>query len=152
MRRTSWLARSVDLTATLRDFGHAARKHQAVDLLVDHQTAGRQYVDVPAGGEATRAISPSLRHARRARSGSPPRRATTWKSTTGRYLVVNVRQAIRVLCIDGRPAGDPTRRRVLALSNALLAQSDPSERPPIEVDVAPESGVLERRLARHTIA
>ncbi len=47
------VGRSVDLTATLRDFGHEARKQQPVDLVVDGRAAGRNYVDVPAGGEAT---------------------------------------------------------------------------------------------------
>ena len=44
--------RSVALEAGVRDFGHVARQHQAVDLLVDGRPAGRQYVDIPAGGSA----------------------------------------------------------------------------------------------------
>ena len=44
--------RSVALEAGVRDFGHVARQHQAVDLLVDGHPAGRQYVDIPAGGNA----------------------------------------------------------------------------------------------------
>ena len=44
--------RSVALEAGVRDFGRVARQHQAVDLLVDGRPAGRQYVDIPAGGSA----------------------------------------------------------------------------------------------------
>ena len=44
--------RSVAIEAGIRDFGHVARQHQAVDLLADDHPAGRQYVDIPAGGSA----------------------------------------------------------------------------------------------------
>ena len=40
------------MEAGVRDFGHVARQRQAVDLLVDGRPAGRQYVDIPAGGSA----------------------------------------------------------------------------------------------------
>ena len=67
---------SVALAATLRDFGHVARKRQTVDLLVDGEMAGRQYVDVPAGGEAGvhfdyRFASPG-EHAVEVRAGRQP--------------------------------------------------------------------------------
>lgn len=62
-------------------------------------------------------------------------------------MVVNVRPAVRVLCIDGRPAGDPTKASVYALSNALLAHRESNERSPLEVDVAAESAIMERNVA-----
>jgi hypothetical protein len=142
------VGRSVVLTATLRDFGHEARKHQVVDLLVDDSTAGRQYVDVPAGGEATVQFS----H----RFDSPGEHAVEVRAMSDaleidnrRYLVVNVRQAVRVLCIDGRPAGDPTKASVYALFNALSARRDPNERSPLDVTVAPESALMEGGLAAY---
>ena len=64
-----------------------------------------------------------------------------------RYLAVNVRQAMRVLCIDGRPAGDPRKASVFNLALALPSRSDPNSHSPIELDVAPQSAVLERDLA-----
>ena len=142
------VGRSVDLSATLRDFDHEARKQQPVDLVVDGRTAGRQYVDVPAGGEATVLFS----H----RFETPGEYAVEVRAPgdaleidNRRYLIINVRQAIRVLCIDGRPAGDPTKASVFALSNALLARSDANERSPLEVVVAPESALMERDLASY---
>ena len=36
-----------------------------------------------------------------------------------RYLAVNVRQALRVLCVDGRPAGDPLKASAFNLAVAL---------------------------------
>lgn len=47
------VGRSVNLSTTLHDFGHEARKKQTVDLVVNGRAAGKQYVDVPAGGDAT---------------------------------------------------------------------------------------------------
>ena len=142
------VGRRVDLSATLRDFGHEARKHQPVDFDVDGRRAGRDYVDVPAGGEATvrffHRFETAGEHAVEIRA-----RAMPWKSTIAVFLVVNVRQAVRVLCIDGRPAGDPTKASVYALSNALLAGSDSNERLPLEVVVAPESALMERDVAAY---
>jgi hypothetical protein len=140
--------RSVELTATLRDFGRTARTRQTVDLLVDGQPAGRQYVDVPAGGEAAvqfnqRFESPG-EHAVEVRASGD-----ALEIDNRRYLVVDVRPAVRVLLIDGRPAGDPTKASVYALANALLARSDPNERPPIEVDTVPWGDVSQRNLGRY---
>jgi hypothetical protein len=142
------VGRNVELTATLRDFGHEARKQQPVDLLVDGRPAGRYYVDVPAGGEATVQFSHRFdtpgEHAVEVRAPGD-----ALEIDNRRYLVVNVRKAIRVLCVDGRPAGDPTKASVYALSNALSAHSDMSERSSIEVVVAPESALMERDVATY---
>ena len=142
------VGRSVELTATFRDFGHEARKQQPVDLVVDGRAAGRRYVDLPAGGEATvqfshRFETPS-EHAVEIRAPGD-----ALEIDNRRYLVVNVRRAVRVLCNDGRPAGDPTKASVYALSNALLARSDSNERSPLEVVVAPESALMERDAAAY---
>ena len=136
------VGRSVDLTATLHDFGHEARQKQPVDLVVDGRAAGRQYVDVPAGGEATvqfphRFETPG-EHAVEIRAPSD-----ALDIDNRRYLVINVRQEVRVLCIDGRPAGDPTKASVYALRNALLAGSESNEQSPIKVVTAPESALME---------
>jgi hypothetical protein len=142
------VGRGVELTATLRDFGHEARKQQAVDLLVDNSAAGRQYVDVPAGGEVTLRFS----H----RFETPGEHAIEIRAPgdaldidNRRYFVVNVRPEVRVLCIDGRPAGDPKKASAYALSNALLARADSNERSPIDVTIAPESAVMEGDLAAY---
>jgi hypothetical protein len=142
------VGRSVDFSATLRDFGHEARKQQTVDLMVDGRAAGRQYVDVPASGEASVQFSHRFEtageHAVEVRAPGD-----ALDIDNHRYLVVNVRQAVRVLCIDGRPAGDPTKASIYALSNALLAHSDSNERSPIDVTVAPESALMERDLTAY---
>jgi hypothetical protein len=140
------VGRSVDLTATLRDFGHESRKQQAVDLVVDGHAADRRYVNIPAGGETNVQFSHRFEmpgeHAVEIRAPGD-----ALEIDNRRYLVVNVRKAVRVLCIDGRPAGDPTKASVYALSHALLANGDSSERAPLDVVVAPESALMERNVA-----
>ena len=151
--------RSVALEAGVRDFGHVARQRQAVDLW---STAARR-----AGSTSTfpRAAVPSAFPARLRIGRRPCRRgpaagdllkpgdvrgpADALEVDNHRFLAVNVRQAIRVLCIDGRPAGDPRQSSVFNLARALPSRSDPNSRSPIEFDVAPESAVLERDLGRY---
>ena len=63
--------RGVELEAGVRDFGHLARQHQAVDLLVDGHPAGRQYADIPAGGSVVVRFNPRFETSRRPCRGSP---------------------------------------------------------------------------------
>jgi hypothetical protein len=158
--------RSVTLEAGVRDFGHVARQHQAVDLLVDGLPAGRRYVDIPAGAAAVvrfdqrfdsggdHAVQVRLvGDAQNAGDGAPgtPGRgpADPLEVDNHRYLAVIVREAQRVLLVDGRPAGDPQQASVFNLTLALSSQSDPNGSPPIKFDVATESAVLEGDLGQY---
>jgi hypothetical protein len=152
--------RSVPLEAGVRDFGHAARQHQAVDLLVDGLPAGRQYVDIPAGGSAVARFSQRFEsggdHAVEVRLTGDPLKAGDVRGPADalevdnhRFLSVNVRQAQHVLCVDGRPAGDPQKSSVFNLTLALSSQSDPNSSSPIQFDVATESALLERDLEHY---
>ena len=62
---------------------------------------------------------------------------------------MNVRQAIRVLCVDGRPAGDPRLSSVFNLGLALSSRSDPNRPSPNVVETAPETSLLERDLGAY---
>ncbi|MGO9111007.1 MAG: BatA domain-containing protein [Thermoguttaceae bacterium] len=152
--------RSTVLEASVRDFGHVGRQHQAVDLLVDGHPAGRQYVDIPAGGNAVvrfhHGFESAGDHAVEVCLAGGPLKpgdvrgpADALEVDNHRYLAVNVRQAVRVLCVDGRPAGDPQKTSVFNLTLALSSRSDPNSRSPIDFDVAAESAVLERDLAHY---
>ena len=152
--------RSLALEVGVRDFGHVARQHQAVDLLVDGSPAGRQYVDIPASGSAVVLFNQRFEsggdHAVEACLTGDPLKlgdlhgaADALEIDNHRYLALNVRQAVRVLCIDGRPAGDLRQSSVFNLSLALSSRSDPNRPSPIEFEIAPESAVLERSLGRY---
>ena len=153
------VGRSVTLEAGVRDFGRVARRRQAVDLLVDGRPAGRQYVNIPAGAGAVARFNVRFEspgdHAVEARLTGDPLRpsdvhapADPLEIDNHRYLAVNVRPAIRVLCVDGRPAGDPSQSSVFNLRLALSSRSDPNRPSPIDLQIAPESAVLERRPKR----
>jgi hypothetical protein len=152
--------RSVALEASVRDFGRVARQHQAVDLLIDGSPAGRQYVDIPAGGSAVARFNARFEsagdHAVEVRLVGDPTKPGDYRGPADaleidnhRYLAVNVRQAIRVLCVDGRPSGDPRKSSTAALVVALSSRGDPKVPSPIDIDVAPESAIQERPLGRY---
>jgi hypothetical protein len=94
------LAREVPLEVTVRQFGTAPRAQCVVELRVDDVAESEQTVDVPAGGEA------AVRFAHRFRS--PGSHAVTVHAAgdglsidDARYLVVPVREEIRVACVAG---------------------------------------------------
>jgi hypothetical protein len=153
------VGQTVPLEASVRDFGHLARQHQAVELLVDGQAAGRQYIDIPAEGSAAVHFSHRFAsagdHSVEARLVGDPLKGSSFRGSADaldidnhRYLAVKVRHALRVLCIDGRPAGDATKSAVFNLVLALSSRSDPSIRS-IDLDVATENAVLERDLKNY---
>ena len=151
------IGRSVTFEAGIRDFGHVARQRQAVDLLVDGRLAGRQYVDIPAGGKVVagfrQAFESAGDHAVEVRltgdalkPGDVRGAADALEVDNRRYLAVKVRPSQRVLCIDGRPGGDRRKSSVYTLALALEAQRDPNRRAPIDLEIAPETAVAERDL------
>jgi hypothetical protein len=95
--------REVALDVTLQQFGREPRPQCAVELLVDDLPVGEQIVDVPAGGDAT------IRFTHRFQSAGN-HTVTVRAAGDGltiddtRYLVVPVREEIRVLCVAGGEA------------------------------------------------
>jgi len=146
--------RSVALEASLRDFGHLARPHQAVDLLVDDHPAGRQYVDIPADGSAVARFLHGFQsagdHAVEVRfAGEAHTSPDSLDIDNRRFLAVHVRQAIRVLCVDGRPTGDPRQSSVFYLTRALLSNSVANHGSPVDLQAAVENAILERNLGQY---
>jgi hypothetical protein len=71
-----------------------------------------------------------------------------------RWMAVSVRQSIRVLCINGRPSGEPFGGATDWLFYALSPQSDdsvdvPAEQTLVQPEVATESALLERHLGQY---
>jgi len=131
--------------ATLKNFGRQARDRQMVELLVDGRRAEQQVVDIPAGGETSTVFA--------YRPDTPGDHTIEVRADGAalavdnhRYLVVPVRQSIRVLCINGRPSGESFHGATDYLAAALAAQSGPGRQGSVAVDVAMESALLERDL------
>lgn len=142
------VGRTVDLAVSLKDFGRRRRARQPVELIVDGRRAAQQYVDVPAGGEASvrflyRFETPGD-HALEVRA-----QGDALDVDNHRYLVVVVRQSIRALCVDGRPSGEPFHGAADYLAAALAPQAGRSERALVEVDLVTESALLERDLGSY---
>jgi hypothetical protein len=146
--RVVTVGRSVELEVRLRDFGRRARPEQPVELWIDGRRAARQSVAVPGGGEASARFSCRFEtpgdHALEVRA-----EGDALDVDNHRYLVIPVRQAVRVLCVDGRPSGDPLGGTTRFLATALAPEAGRSDHAPIEVEVRSESALLERDLAAY---
>ncbi|MGA2031546.1 MAG: BatA domain-containing protein [Thermoguttaceae bacterium] len=139
------VGRSLGLAVDLKNFGRQTRNRQSVQLLVDGRRAAQQVVDVPAGGQSSLVFSYRFETAG---DHTLEVRAEGDGLTVDdrRWLVVPVRQSIRALCINGRPSGEPFHGATDYLAAALAPESGRGEHGPVEVDVAPESALLERDL------
>ncbi len=138
-------AQSVDLETTLKNFGGQARSNQPVELLIDGRRVEQKLVELPAGGEVSVDFSYRFEtpgnHAVEVRADGD-----ALEVDNHRWLVVPLRQSIRVLCVDGRPSGEPFRGATDYLVCALSPQGDRAEQPTVRVEVAGESVLLERDL------
>ena len=138
--------RDVNLATSIKNFGRQNRMRQPVELLVDGRRIEQKFVDVPAGQEIAlnfvhRFETPGD-HALEIRAAGD-----ALEEDNHRFLAVNVRQEIRVLCIDGRPSGQTFRGAADYLVEALAPQGNDSRQIAIKPEVAAESALVERELA-----
>jgi hypothetical protein len=136
------------VAATLRSFGREPRKAQVTELLVDGRRAAQRVVDMAGGGDAlvefpARFETPGD-HSLEVRTPGD-----ALEADNHRYLVLPVRQALNVLCIDGRPSAAAYRGATGYLAAALAPEREGDEHGQVHVDVAAESAILERDLARY---
>ena len=144
---------NVNLEVTLKNFGRRDRTRVPVELLVDGRAVSQRRVDLPGrsssnrpAGEATFTFSCQF---------ETPGDHTVEVRTAGdsleidnrRWMAIPVRQSVRVLCINGRPSGEPFGGATDYLVFALWPRDDRAEQARVETDVAPESALLERELA-----
>ena len=139
------VGRRTHVQVELSNSGRQARAGQAVELLVDGRRVEQKHADVPAQGTARvpfeyRFETPGD-HSLEARAPGD-----ALDIDNHRYLIVPVRQSIRALCIDGRPASDRLGGATDYLATALVSQGNGGEHPAVETDVATESALLERDL------
>ena len=119
-----------------------------MELLVDGRRIEQKFVDVPAGGE----ISLNFTH----RFETPGDHALEIRASgdaleedNHRFLALGVRQEIRVLCIDGRPSGQPFGGAADYLAEALAPQGNDGAHSAVKTEVAAESALGERELTRY---
>ena len=136
----STLASETTFRAEVQSFSSQDQPRQAVEFFVDGVRVGEQSVDLASGGRAGvtfpfRFETPGehLAEVRLAGDSLP--------IDDRRWLSVPVREAIRVLCIHGKPG----EARHVAL--ALEPRRD--NRPRIRVEEAPESALMEADLKQY---
>jgi len=141
-------AADVQLEATLKLFARGPREKQAVELLVDGRRVARRQVDLDPGADAVVGFSYRFEtpgdHAIEVRA-----EGDSLSVDNRRFLSVPVRQSLRVLCIDGRPSGEPFGGASNYLVFALSPQGDRAARSLVEADLATESALSERDLGRY---
>lgn len=134
--------RPVQLEVELQNFGHQPRNRQPVELLVDRRRIDQKLVDVAAEGVASVQFSHQFEsaddHAVEIRAVGD-----ALDVDNHRFLAVPVRQAIRALCINGRPSGTPFHGATDYLAVALAPQDVHAL---VQAEVAPESALLDRNL------
>lgn len=137
--------RPVQLEVELRNFGRQARNRQPVELLVDGRRSNQKLVEIAADGVAsvqfTHQFDSADDHAIEVRA-----MGDALNVDNHRFLAVPVLQAIRVLCIDGRPSGTPFRGAADYLAVALAPQSN---RALVQAELALESALLDRNLGSY---
>jgi hypothetical protein len=139
--------RDVRLEAHVKNFGRQARNRQVLELLVDGRRVKQQNLDLPAGGEAK--VPLDYRFETPGDHQLEVRLATDALDIDNhRYLAMPVKQAIEVLCVDGRPSGKSLEGTAGMLALALAPQGEPQGRATVHAQILPESTLLESDLGR----
>ncbi|NUQ61697.1 MAG: BatA domain-containing protein [Pirellulales bacterium] len=142
------IARNVEVRAELRNFGRQVRSRQPVELLVDGRRVAQQHVELSPDGEAAATFSYRF---------DAPGDHILEVRTEGdlldvdnhRWLAVPVKPYLHVLCVNGRPAGEPFCGATDYLFYALSPQSGQADRTLVHPEVVPESALLELDLGRY---
>ena len=141
------VGRNLEFRAVLKGFGRQSRSQQPIELVVDGRPLEHKLVDVPAGSEASAVFSCRFDtpgdHVIEARAPGD-----ALDTDNHRFLVLPVRESISVLCVDGRPSGEPFAGATGYLAAALAPQRKEQPRP-VRAQIAAESALAERDLARY---
>ncbi|MCB9937817.1 MAG: VWA domain-containing protein [Planctomycetaceae bacterium] len=126
----------ISVEVEVENFGSHSLNHKRIELVVDGQSVGEQTVDLEAGGQATAFFSVTLNVA-----GDHLLVATIGddglKLDNKRWLSVPVRDATRILCVQGRPH---------AAEYIALALQPEAGQGGLISEVASEHAILERTL------
>lgn len=138
------VGQSVTVEAELRSFGQAGGR-QPAELWADGRLVKRESVELAPGARATVAFSHRF---------DAPGDHTLEVRTEGdaldvddrRFAALEVKQALRVLCVDGRPSGGTFEGAAGYLMRALEPRPEQSGRVRVRAEAAPESALVERDL------
>ena len=142
------LMTGMDIEAEVRSFQRQSKKRQTVELIVDGRRVNQTQVDVPPGGEASVSFSYKFE--------SPGDHEVEIRAAgdnldvdNHRFLAVPVKSFIDVLCVDGRPSGEPFGAATDFLARALPPKEGLPEQRQIRPEVVPESALSEFDLDRY---
>ncbi len=140
--------RNLNFEAELTHFGQQAPARQLVQLLVDGRRVEQQYVEMAGAGGASAAFSYRFEapgdHTVEIRA-----EGDSLNVDNRRWLAVPVKPHLNVLCVDGRPSGEPFQGACDYLAAALEPEDDPLARPLVRAEIVPESQLLELDLDRY---
>ena len=141
------VARELRIEADVQNFANQERTHQLVELYVNDRRAGEEFVDLSPGGRQT--VSFGYRfdvggdHTLEVRLAGDP-----LPTDNHRWLTLPVKEVVRVLCVNGKPAGGAFRGATDYLVHAL-SPHDARSQAIVRPEVVTESTLLERDLSRY---
>lgn len=142
------VGRTMNFQVRLKNFGRTAQPRRLVELVVDGRRAQEQRVDLAAGQETEASFAYPFEgpgdHSIEVRLESD-----RLDLDNHRWLALPVRESLRVLCINGRPSGEPLGGAAdflrLALAPADGAQTF------VHPEIAAESALVERDLGQYQV-
>ncbi len=143
------VGRESTLDAEVRNFGTLPKGHQLVEFFIDGHRLKETYVDLGPGEQAPVSFGYRFEtpgdHVVEARTG-----ADLLDVDNHRWLSLPVKEHLRVLCVDGKPAGGGLGGATDYLALALdpdKGQGDGREL--VKPEIISESSLLERDLSRY---
>jgi hypothetical protein len=138
----------VGFEAQVRNFGQQPQNHHLVECFVDGRRVKEAYLDVAAGEQAPLAFNYRFEsagdHAVEVRLGPD-----LLDVDNHRWLSQPVKEYLRVLCVNGKPAGGGLSGATDYLVRALNPEEDMAHRGLVRPEVVPESNLTERDLTRY---
>lgn len=154
----STVGRPVGITAVLKNYSTRPRPETAVELRIDGHRTAAQNVDLAANGSAavkfSQVFSAPGRHVVEIRIP-----ADRLEVDDRRFLALPVKQCVKVLCVDGGPAGSSAGAAARGVATrggscdylavALDPQTNAAQPSQVCPRVVPESGLMETDLAEY---
>lgn len=141
------VGRDVTVEAEIANHASQAAGPKLVELLIDGRSAGEAHVDLSTGEKSVAAFNYRFdaggEHALEVRISGDP-----LEIDNHRWLALSVKEELRVLCVNGKPAGGSFQGATDYLVRAL-APVDNAERAVVRPEVVPESALVERDLSQY---